>query len=104
MVISMLQCTTNAGCPPPSEILGNILYVGPFDPEFPSVFTPPNDQPQQNFSVQVPSNFQSGNQVQLAVTLLTLIGVSSSRFFLGFAFFLWANVFFLPSGRAESIT
>ena len=104
MVISMLQCSTNAGCPPPAEILGNILYVGPFDPEFPSVFTPPNDQPQQNFSVQVPSNFQSGNQVQLAVTLLTLIGVSRSRIFFRFCVFLWANVFFLPSGRAESIT
>ena len=81
MVISMLQCAPNAACDPPSEILGNILYVGGFDPEFPSVFTPPFDQPQQNFSVQVPSYFQSGNQVQLAVTLLTLIGVSGSPVF-----------------------
>ena len=101
MVISMLQCAPNAACDPPSEILGNILYVGPFDPEFPSVFTPPFDQPQQNFSVQVPSYFQSGNQVQLAVTLLTLIGVSGSPVF---GFFLWrSGLTFLPPFRPDRV-
>ena len=100
MVISMQQCAPNAACIPPSEFLGNVLYVGPFDPEFPSVFTPPDNQPQQNFSVQVPSDFQSGQRAQLAVTLLTLIGVSRQSF-LRFCFVArWANV--LPSGRAQS--
>lgn len=77
MVISMLQCTPNTPCPSPSEILGNLLYVGPFDPEFPPFFTGDN-QPQQNFSVQVPSDFECGRTVQLAVTLLTLIGAGPS--------------------------
>ncbi|KAN0135250.1 hypothetical protein V8E53_006815 [Lactarius tabidus] len=77
MVISMLQCSPNVTCPSPSEILGNVLYTGSFDPEFPPFFTGDN-QPQQNFSVQVPSDFVKGRQVQLAVTLLTLIGAGPS--------------------------
>jgi hypothetical protein len=71
----MLQCQSTP-CPGPSEELGNILYTGPFNPQFPS---PPTTQqiPQENYTVQVPS-FPSGATVQLSVTDFTLIGVSSS--------------------------
>jgi hypothetical protein len=69
----MLQCT--APCPDPTEELGNVLYAGPFNPVFPPPTTP-NHEPQQNFTVTVPSFFQSGQTVQLAALVYTLIGVS----------------------------
>jgi hypothetical protein len=102
MVISMLQCSPNVTCPSPSEILGNVLYTGSFDPEFPPFFTGDN-QPQQNFSVQVPSDFVKGRQVQLAVTLLTLIGVSCLSFTLLWYGALIRTWFFIQAGPSPLV-
>lgn len=75
----MLECPQNGACPAPADVLGNVLYVGPYNPQFPP---PPTTQhtPQQNFTVTVPSYFSANNTAQLAVTHLTLIGVSGNHF------------------------
>jgi hypothetical protein len=70
----MLQCT--APCPDPTDRLGTVLYAGAFNPQFPPPSTP-NHEPQQNFTVTVPSFFQSGQTVQLAALVYTLVGVSA---------------------------
>jgi len=75
IVISMLLCQSTP-CPAPSSELGNVLFTGPFNPQFPP---PPTTQhiPQQNYTVQVPS-FPSGSKAQLSVTELILIGAGPS--------------------------
>ncbi|KAF8262821.1 hypothetical protein EI94DRAFT_1742469 [Lactarius quietus] len=73
IVISLLQCPQNEPCPSPFGELGSILYIGPYNPQFPPITTP-DHEPQQNFSVQVPTFFQAGYIAQLAVTHLTLTG------------------------------
>ncbi|THH18320.1 hypothetical protein EW146_g2651 [Bondarzewia mesenterica] len=71
IVISMAQCTSG-GCPDPTELLGRTLYYGPYNPQYPTTRTPQN-VPQQNFSVTVPSTLQQGKAV-LTVTHLSLVG------------------------------
>jgi hypothetical protein len=84
IVISLLECPQNSTCPDPSDELGSTLYSGPYNPQFPT-FSTPNDEPQQNFTVIVPSDFVPNRTAQLAVTHLSLVGVSGSPF-LSFAF------------------
>ncbi|KAN0124623.1 hypothetical protein V8E53_015752 [Lactarius tabidus] len=75
LAIGMLQCT--APCPDPTEELGDVLYAGPFNPVFPPPTTP-NHEPQQNFTVTVPSFLQCDQTVQLAALVYTLIGAGPS--------------------------
>ena len=70
----MLQCTTSP-CPSPLDQLGDVLYAGAYNPVFPPPSTQ-NHEPQENFTVTVPSFFQCGETVQLAALVYTLIGVS----------------------------
>ncbi|KAJ7653161.1 hypothetical protein DFH06DRAFT_1204857 [Mycena polygramma] len=66
-------------CPPPSDVLGSILYNGPYDPQFRNNGTPPNKPPYQNFTVTIPSTAQSG-KAQLGVAHLSLIGAGQFPF------------------------
>ena len=71
-------------CPNPADITkGATLFLGAFDPEFPTSTTTPDQEPQQNFTVIVPGSLTPGRTAQLTVTHLALVGVS------GFPFFFW---------------
>jgi hypothetical protein len=59
-------------CPAPSDVLGSILYNGPYDPEFHTGVAKP---PHQNFTVTIPSTAQAG-KAQLSVAHFSLVGVS----------------------------
>ncbi|RPD77396.1 hypothetical protein L226DRAFT_544056 [Lentinus tigrinus ALCF2SS1-7] len=54
-------------------VLGNVLYTGPYDPQYAD--GAPSLPPHQNFSIQVPSTFESG-QVSLGVAHFALVGAS----------------------------
>ncbi|KAI9430236.1 hypothetical protein H4582DRAFT_1807991 [Lactarius indigo] len=75
IVISLLQCPKNSHCPKPFDELGTTLYAGSYNPQFPDPSTnSPEDVPQQNFTVTVPSFFKTNHTAQLAVTHLSLVG------------------------------
>ncbi|EGN95792.1 hypothetical protein SERLA73DRAFT_187013 [Serpula lacrymans var. lacrymans S7.3] len=71
VVIALQSCATRA-CLPPSEWLGTILYNGNFSPVEPNP-NPMHQQPNQNFTVQIPPSFQNGSAL-LSVTHVALIG------------------------------
>ncbi|KAI0918246.1 hypothetical protein AcV7_007045 [Taiwanofungus camphoratus] len=77
----MAGCPNNS-CSAPgfniSQNLGDILYNGPYDPQYDNVAPPDHKPPHQNFTVQVPSFHGSGETVTLSVTHLTLVEVSGS--------------------------
>ena len=85
IVISLLECPKNRHCPNPFDELGATLYQGPYKPQFPT-FPTPDNEPQQNFTVIVPGSFDPGSKAQLAVTHLSLVGVSGSPFFIYITF------------------
>ncbi|KAI0260654.1 hypothetical protein BC834DRAFT_533665 [Gloeopeniophorella convolvens] len=72
IVISLLECPS-VPCPAPSDRLGSTLYAGGYNPQYPTAPSP-QDEPQQNFTVTVPSSFSSGGTAQLSVTHLSLVG------------------------------
>lgn len=80
----MTQCPHN-DCNTPgfdvSQYLGQILYNGPYDPQYDNVTPPDHKQPHQNFTIQVPS-FSSGDEVAMSVTHLTLVEVSYAVVFI----------------------
>ena len=53
------------------EILGTVVYNGPYDPEY----HPDTWLQYQNFTVTVPPSFQPGQQLSVNVAHFTLIGV-----------------------------
>lgn len=67
VVIGVFPCTP--GCPGATEVLGDILYEGPYDPKL----YPDGWNPYQNFTVNIPS-WYSG-LVQLGVAHFYLLGV-----------------------------
>jgi hypothetical protein len=72
IVIAIQSCPTG-NCLPVSEDMGTILYAGPFNPQFGSgAFDPYED-----FSVQVPASFATG-QAQLGLAHFNLVGVRCS--------------------------
>ncbi|KAJ6551772.1 hypothetical protein B0H19DRAFT_882498, partial [Mycena capillaripes] len=78
VVIGIFPCgSTNSVCPGPSEVLGTILYNGPFNPQF------QNDSrskpPHQNFTVTIPDFIPTG-KAQLGVAHFTLIGAGQFPF------------------------
>ncbi|KAJ7023070.1 hypothetical protein C8F04DRAFT_970561 [Mycena alexandri] len=73
VVIGFLSCNGRPACPAASEVLGSILYNGPFNPQFVTGVSRP---PHQNFTVTIPSTFPSG-PAQLAVSHFSLVGVSA---------------------------
>ncbi|KAF8442064.1 hypothetical protein L210DRAFT_3398358 [Boletus edulis BED1] len=67
-VVIGLQSCSNRPCTPPSDFLGNILYNGPFKPQYHEQYLPPY----QNFTVQIPST-ASGTAL-IGVAHITLVG------------------------------
>lgn len=68
VVIGFQSCGTN-GCISPSDYMGQILYNGPYDPQYHEPTTPPYE----NFTVQVPSSASAGTAL-IGVAHVTLIG------------------------------
>lgn len=81
IVIGFLSCVglNTPTCPPPSATIGNVLYNGPYDPEFHNNGSLPNKPPYQNFTVTIPASAPAG-PAQLSLTHLSLVGVSPPRF------------------------
>lgn len=52
--------------------MGQILYNGPFNPQYHETYNPPYE----NFTVQIPSSIASGTAL-LGVAHVTLVGVSA---------------------------
>ncbi|KAI0291218.1 hypothetical protein B0F90DRAFT_1778608, partial [Multifurca ochricompacta] len=121
IVISLVQCPPQGHCPDPTQLLGNTLYVGPFNPEYPKTRTPQN-VPQQNFTVTVPDSFKTNTKALLTVAHISLVGVSNSgsgsggggggvglgfKVVQGLALMDWGGTFiklFLGSLLAETVT
>ena len=74
IVIGATFCGTPGTCLPASEVIGNPLYNGPYNPQF--VNGAENKPPHQNFTVTIPdySSISSGF-LQLNVLHVSLIGV-----------------------------
>ncbi|KIM51714.1 hypothetical protein SCLCIDRAFT_142654 [Scleroderma citrinum Foug A] len=68
VVIGFQSCRAN-GCISPSSYMGQILYNGPFDPQYQESMTPPY----KNFTVQVPSSAAAGTAL-IGVVHVMLIG------------------------------
>ncbi|KAG1839188.1 hypothetical protein C8R48DRAFT_91704 [Suillus tomentosus] len=68
IVIGIQSCSTG-DCLPVSEGMGTVLYEGPFNPQYGLGA----DDPYEDFSVQVPASFATG-QAQLGLAHFTLIG------------------------------
>ncbi|KAJ7143695.1 hypothetical protein C8R44DRAFT_758679 [Mycena epipterygia] len=79
VVIGFLSCVGFSGgvCPPASEIIGNILYNGPYDPVLHAAT--PFKPPYQNFTVTIPPAARAGPG-QLSVTHLSLVGAGPFPF------------------------
>ncbi|KOS18117.1 hypothetical protein ESCO_003294 [Escovopsis weberi] len=71
LAIGLVSCP-NGTCPPPTSQLGSVLYHGPFDPQYHG----PGQQ-YENFTVQVPINFQPG-PASIQVARFFLIGAGST--------------------------
>ncbi|KAJ7244432.1 hypothetical protein B0H12DRAFT_1054872 [Mycena haematopus] len=78
IVIGFWHCGSAASvCPPPSDVLGTILYNGPYDPEFRTGGG--SKPPYQNFTVTIPSTALPG-KAQLGVAHLSLVGAGQYPF------------------------
>lgn len=73
VAIGISSCASTT-CLPPSEVMGTILYHGPFDPKYYEMGQPPY----QNFSLAIPSSIPTGN-AQINVAHAALVGVSEAR-------------------------
>ena len=78
----MVRCPSspggcNAAGYDPSQDLGAILYNGPYDPQLQNNGAG-GKPPYQNFSVQVPPSFTSGEEIALVATHLNLVGVRTT--------------------------
>ncbi|TFK34054.1 hypothetical protein BDQ12DRAFT_690313 [Crucibulum laeve] len=76
IVIGLQSCPSSA-CAAPSDIMGSILYNGPFAPKLQAnaTFKPPH----QNFTVTIPSTIAKG-KAQLGVVHVSLIGAGQAPF------------------------
>ena len=79
-MISIIPCDT-ATCNAPSQDLrtylgplSDILYNGPFDPQYDSIDPPDHKPPYQNFTVYVPTSVPNG-PAALALSHWSLVGV-----------------------------
>ncbi|KAE9394355.1 hypothetical protein BT96DRAFT_862911 [Gymnopus androsaceus JB14] len=71
VAIGALACTSP--CPDPESQLGDVLYTGPYNPQFHG----PGDQ-YQNFTVTIPQGSQTGSY-QLGIIRFFLIGAGPSE-------------------------
>ncbi|KJA23220.1 hypothetical protein HYPSUDRAFT_201519 [Hypholoma sublateritium FD-334 SS-4] len=77
VVIAINSCH-NTTCIPPADILGSILYNGPYSPKFQPT-APASLPPHQNFTVTIPAALPKG-PAQLAVFHVSLIGAGPEPF------------------------
>lgn len=89
VAIGLSSCA-DSKCYPPADVMGTILYNGPFKPEFHESTQPPY----QNFSVNIPEAFAKG-EAQLNVAHVSLVGVSC------FVFSLWGEWMLTRSRRLD---
>ncbi|KAF9220108.1 hypothetical protein BS17DRAFT_353969 [Gyrodon lividus] len=68
VVIGFQSCPSGP-CISPADYMGQILYNGPFSPQYHEFYNPPY----QNFTVQVPSTAAKGTAL-IGVAHVTLIG------------------------------
>ncbi|TFK90759.1 hypothetical protein K466DRAFT_542923 [Polyporus arcularius HHB13444] len=79
IVIGLFPCSGADGQPAScaetntTGVLGTVLYNGPYKPQYAD--GAPSLPPHQNFSIQVPATFKSG-QVSLGVAHFALVGAS----------------------------
>ncbi|KAJ7769220.1 hypothetical protein DFH07DRAFT_769116 [Mycena maculata] len=79
VVIGFLSCVPFPdGCPPASDILGDILYDGSYDPQFHTNVTP-TKPPYQNFTVTIPASAEAGT-AQISVAHFSLVGAGPFPF------------------------
>ncbi|KDQ54518.1 hypothetical protein JAAARDRAFT_38192 [Jaapia argillacea MUCL 33604] len=76
IIIAMRSCNSG-GCISPEDALGNVLYTGPYNPQYST--TPDGKPPHQNFTVEVPTSFITG-PATLSVTHFSLIGAGPEPF------------------------
>ncbi|KAI0712630.1 hypothetical protein C8Q76DRAFT_797464 [Earliella scabrosa] len=76
VVIGLWPCQGSCADQNVTEILGNVVYKGAFDPQY-DTNEPAGVPPHQNFTVTVPESFTSG-QVSLGVVHVALVGASMS--------------------------
>ena len=72
VVIGATFCSTPGSCFPASEVIGNVLYNGLYNPQYEDGAE--NKPPHQNFTVTIPE-YSSSGFVQLNVMHVSLIGV-----------------------------
>ncbi|KAG1725702.1 uncharacterized protein EDB91DRAFT_1167562 [Suillus paluster] len=72
-VVIGLQSCPGTPCIDPADFMGQILYNGPFNPQYQGPLGPPY----QNFTVQIPSSIASGTAL-LGVAHVALIGAGFS--------------------------
>lgn len=71
-VVIGIQSCPGTPCIDPADYMGQILYNGPFDPQFHET----TFYPYENFTVQIPSSIASGTAL-LGVVHVALVGASS---------------------------
>jgi len=72
-IVIAIQSCPSGNCLPVSEDMGTVLYEGPFNPQFGSGAY----DPYEDFSVQLPASFPTG-QAQLGLAHFSLVGVGCS--------------------------
>ncbi|KIJ59709.1 hypothetical protein HYDPIDRAFT_140319 [Hydnomerulius pinastri MD-312] len=71
-VVIGLQSCPGRPCTSPADYMGQILYNGPFSPQYHE----PQNPPYENFTVQIPSTIQNGTAL-IGVAHVTLLGAGS---------------------------
>ncbi|KAJ7134908.1 hypothetical protein C8R44DRAFT_977387 [Mycena epipterygia] len=75
IAIGLLSCPTSeeATCPPPADELGDVLFVGPFNPTL-----HPMAMFYENFTVTVPSEGFPVGRAQLTIARFHLVGAGAT--------------------------
>lgn len=68
-VVIGIQSCPGAPCISPADYMGQILYNGPFNPQYHETYNPPYE----NFTVQIPSSITAGTAL-IGVAHINLIG------------------------------
>ncbi|KAJ7202017.1 hypothetical protein GGX14DRAFT_463554 [Mycena pura] len=75
VVIGFQVCGDSpASCPSPDDVMGTILYNGPYNPTFHTDTAPGFKPPYENFTVTVPAFAPEGRRAQLNLAHVTLVG------------------------------
>ncbi|KAJ7148747.1 hypothetical protein C8R43DRAFT_1008648 [Mycena crocata] len=81
IVIGILSCSrfSPQTCPPPTDIIGSVMYKGQYNPEFHTNVSA-SKPPHQNFTLTIPASMQKG-PAQISLTHLSLVGAGPFPFF-----------------------